>query len=104
MQQDQTYRYDERKVMEVVNAYLQEWHEARPWRGVATLLRNKDGELMNATKTDDGPSCSRLTQAYYAAAAIGYDPTLLPRPERAADPWWSEVWELLVGLSIDPPH
>lgn len=103
MQRDQTCRYDERQVMEVVNAYAREWHEDRPWRAVAALLRNEKLGLMERSEDGRWAFRARLTQAYYAAAAITRDPTLLPVAlERASDPWWFETWDLLVGLSTDP--
>lgn len=103
MQREQIYRAGDRKVMEVVDAYLREWHEDRPWRTVASLLRiDPPGMLKRGT---DGlwSFRDRLTQAYFAAAALTHDPALRPvAVEQVSNPWWFETWELLVGLDADP--
>jgi HEAT repeat protein len=103
MQREQTYRAGDRKVMEVVDAYLRDWHEDRPWRAVASLLRAEPPGLL--TRGNDGlwSFRDRLTQAYFVAAAITHDPTLLPvAVEQVSNPWWFESWEMLAGLDADP--
>lgn len=103
LQREHTYRCDDKKVMEVIVAYLEEWHEGRSWREVATMLRSKQLNLLR--RSDDGLWAfrDRLTQAYFVAAAITNQRAVLAEvKEQISNPWWFESWEILVGLCADP--
>lgn len=101
MQRDHTYMYGERRIMEVMQQYLQDWHEPHAWREVASYachigMLQQDG--MRRWRF-----CDRSTQAYFAAAAILQEPTALqPVLDEASDYWWRELLQVLIGLVSEP--
>jgi HEAT repeat protein len=101
MQRDHTHSYGERQVMEVVRAYLDEWHERYTWREAVIALREKG--LLARDERRRWRFCDRATEAYFSAAAVFHEPaTLEPILDQVSDLWWRDTLEILVGLLDEP--
>jgi hypothetical protein len=101
MQRDHTHSYAERQVMEVVRAYLDEWHERYTWRETVIALREKG--LLARDEMRRWRFCDRATEAYFCAAAVFHEPAALePILDQVSDLWWRDTLEILVGLLDEP--
>lgn len=96
-----TYRYSDRQIMQVVSAYLDSWHDQHPWQEIVRFLNSPLGILER--RPEQWRFCDRMSQAYFAAAAALHDPAKKAHIlQCAADPWWHETLEILIGLLDDP--
>jgi HEAT repeat protein len=97
---DHTDQYDDRRLMETITVYREEWHEPHQWREGADAL------LETGLLTHDQGRWSfadRNYSAYFAAAALVREPArLAPILEQISDLWWRDVFEILVGLTPQP--
>jgi HEAT repeat protein len=101
MQRDHTYTYGERRIMEVMQQYLQDWHEPHTWREVASYACHEG--MLQQDEMRRWRFCDRSTQAYFAAAAILQEQTALqPVLDEVSDYWWRDLLQVLIGLVSEP--
>jgi hypothetical protein len=91
----------ERRVMENIIVYLEDWREDINWRQAAGALHE-----LGVFKHDDRRQWQfgdRTTQAYFAASAAMQNQALLPNIlDEASDYSWRETLEILVGIMDNP--
>lgn len=101
MQCEHASSYSEQQLMQFISEYLKTWHEPFTWRQVIHFLRNTGIMLRDDYRR--WHFCNRSTQAYFTAAAVVQDSSLLNTVlENVSDFWWREPLEILVSL-IDEP-
>ena len=101
MHQARLYHQTEQQLMTFMTDHLTAWHEPYSWRQVIRFLR-QNGVLVQ-DDLHQWRFCNRSTQAYFVAATIYRDQTLLAGLlQNVSDFWWREPLEILVGLLDDP--
>ncbi len=102
MRLEHVHTYTERQFMQIITAYLDDWHETISWRAIARALRTA-GELSFDDKTELWSFADRSHEAYFCAAALLHAPAQLNTlMEQIANYWWRDVLEILVGLVPEP--
>lgn len=101
MHQTRLYRIEEQALMAFITEHLAAWHEPYTWRQVTHRLRETG--IMLPDERRFWRFHNRSTQAYFVAAAIVHEPAhLTSLMAGAADFWWREPLEILVGLLDEP--
>ena len=102
MHENHAYGYTDHQLMECLTAFLARWHEPYSWRQLAQKVQ-KTGILLKDKQQRLWRFDDRTHQAYFVAAAIFRNESLLPHLlDRIDDYWWAEPLQILVGLLDEP--